>query len=313
MLNKILITPKVSPDLDGLACAYAYSRLLTQQGKNVTEGIFGQPHAEAQYLIDRFHIDDIAYSLSGAFGSFVLVDASDVLGMPDVIRSEDVIEVIDHRESHRANELFPRAAIQVEKVGSAATQIVEKYQDAHMIIDQKSAILLYGAIYSNTLNFQASVTTERDKKAVRWLEQQVQIPNGLIQDMFIAKTEAAKKDIQKVLLGDYKEFIFNSKKVGIAQLEVVQLHGLMEQCLDLVLAVLLDLQQKNGLHFIFLTAVDLEGKFNLFVTSDANTQAFLSDVFGISFQNDIAERPGVLLRKEIVPLIASWFSTRHEL
>ncbi len=305
MPNKILIIPKINPDLDGLACAYAYSRLLTKQGKDATEGIFGQPHPEAQYLIDRFHIYDISFSPSGDFDSFVLVDASDVFGMPSIIRSEDVAEVIDHRELHRANELFPHAVIQIEKVGSAATQIVEKYQDACVAIDSWSAILLYGAIYSNTLNFKASITSERDKKAADWLEKQVQIPDGFIYDMFTAKTEAAKKDIRKVLLADYKEFTFGSKKFGITQLEVVRLKALMKQCLDTVLCVLRDFQQQHGLYFVFLTSVDLEKNFNLFVSHDTHTQSLISRVFDVTFNENVAEKSGVLLRKEIVPLIVS--------
>ena len=41
--------------------------------------------------------------------------------MPVVIRPQDVVEVIDHRLSNNAAELFPKAKIQIEPVGAAAT------------------------------------------------------------------------------------------------------------------------------------------------------------------------------------------------
>lgn len=305
MSNKILITPKINPDLDGFACAYAYSRLLAKQGNSVAEGIFGEPHVEAQYLIDRFHIDDINHSPHGSFESFIFVDASNMSGMADVIRTKDVIEVIDHREVHIANELFPNAKIQIEKVGAAATQIVERYQVAGVQIDEKSAILLYCAIYSNTLNLKATISTQRDQKAIDWLQEQIQIPNGLIHDMFIAKTEATKEHLEKVLRSDYKEFLFNSKRIGIVQIEVIQLNTLVQNYLDQILVVLDDLKKKHDLEFIFLMSVDLEQNFNLFVTDDATVQSLLGSMFKIKFKKSIGKKAGMLLRKQIVPSLLS--------
>lgn len=298
-----LVTAKINPDLDGVASAYAYSRLLQKQQQNATEGIFGHPHVEVQYLIDRFQIDDIAYSPSGHFDSFILVDASDVAGMPQVIRPEDVIEVIDHREFHRAKELFPRAKIQIEKVGAAATQIAERYQNANVSIDRNSAILLYGAIYSNTLHLKASVTTQRDQSAIEWLQKQTQIPQGLIHDMFVAKTEAASRSVENVLQSDWKEFILDSKCIGIAQLEVLQLDDFIRDYLDQILKVLDDLKQKHHLQFAFLTAVDLKQDFNIFVTKDEDAQSLLCKILGVEFKNSVGKRVGLLLRKELVTLI----------
>jgi len=305
MSNKILVTSKINPDLDGFACAYAYSRLLAKQGKSVTDGIFGKPHVEAQYLIDRFYIDDIVYNPSKAFASFVLVDVSNMSGVADVIRTKDVIEVIDHREVHIADELFPNAKIQIEKVGAAATQIVERYQGTDIQIDEKSAILLYSAIYSNTLNLKATISTQRDKRAIDWLQKQIQIPNGLIHDMFIAKTEAVKGHFEKVLYSDYKEFLFNSRRIGIVQLEVIQLNTLVKNYLDQILAVLDDLKKKHNLEFLFLTAVDLEQGFNLFVTNDTSTQSLLSRIFKIQFKKNIGKKEGMLLRKQITSSLLS--------
>ena len=184
MSTSILITAKINPDLDGVACAYAYSHFLRMQGKNVTGGVFGQMHAEAAYLIDRFGIEDVVHDPAGPFHSFILVDASDMAGMPSAIRQEDVMEIIDHREVHRADELFPNAKIHIERVGSAATLIAEKYRSSEYSIDPHSGILLFGAIYSNTLNFQASITTERDKAAADWLRTQVAVPTSLVDEMF---------------------------------------------------------------------------------------------------------------------------------
>ncbi|MBU1018187.1 DHH family phosphoesterase [Patescibacteria group bacterium] len=304
-MSNILITSKINPDLDGFACVYAYSRLLAKQGQNVTGSIFGIPHVEAQYIIDRFHIDNINYSPHGFFESFILVDTSDISGMPNIVRTKDVIEVIDHRKVHITDELFPNAKIQIEKVGASATQIIERYQKANIQIDEKSAILLYSAIYSNTLNLKATISTQRDRKAIDWLQKQALIPNDLIHDMFIAKTEATKEHLEKVLHSDYKEFLFNSRRIGIVQLEVIQLNTLVQNYLDQILAVLNDLKEKHSLEFIFLTAIDLEQNFNLFITDDSDSQLLLSKIFKIKFKKNIGKKEGMLLRKQVIPLLLS--------
>lgn len=52
-MKPILVTAKINPDLDGVACALAYAELLNLEGK-VAEGIiFGSPQSEVSYFIDQ--------------------------------------------------------------------------------------------------------------------------------------------------------------------------------------------------------------------------------------------------------------------
>ncbi len=303
MSASILVTAKINPDLDGVACAYAYSHLLGMQGKSAVGGVFGQMHAEAAYLVDRFDINDIKHDPAGRFDSFVLVDASDMEGRPSVIRPEAVIEVIDHREVQRAGELFPNAEIQIEQVGSAATLIVERYRSSHEPIDSHSAILLYGAIYSNTLDFQLFIANERDKTAVDWLQSQVAVSASLIDDMFAAKTRFASENLQDSLIMDAKQFTFGKRRIGIAQLEILDLQQLADARLNDIVAALEHLKKQHHLDMILLTAVDLKERFNLFITPDAEMRTALSKVLHIDFENSIVKKNGVLLRKQLVPLL----------
>lgn len=300
---KTLITAKVNPDLDGVACTYAYSYLLNKQGLNVVGGVFGQPHPEAQYLINRFQIDDINNNPQDSFDKFILVDASDIKGMPSVVRAEDVIEAIDHRKADDISRILPNAKIQNELIGAAATLITEKFYDCQITISQNAAILLYGAIYSNTLNFKVEMTNKRDYQAVEWLRTQTEIPDGLIHQMFLEKTKSISNNLQEVLSNDFKSWIINNQTFGVAQLEVVQLSEIIQVYYEQIIEVLNKLKETHQLQMVFLTAVDLEEEYNLFVTPDHKMQSILSKVFNIEFTNNLAKRNGLLLRKQIVPLV----------
>jgi len=56
------------------------------------------------------------------------------------------------------------------------------------------------------------------------------------------------------------------------------------------------------LDFIFLTCIDLEKAFNKLVIVDDKTKIMLEEVLNLHFKNGVADRKGVLMRKEIVPL-----------
>jgi len=297
-MSKILITPKINPDLDGVACAYAYAKLLNASNDNneYVAGIFGTPHSEAQFLINKFKINEgLFFNPTDEFDKFILVDASDLKGMPGVIRSQDVIEVVDHRATHQAPELFINSKIQIEFVGAAAALIWEKFKEP---LDINSAILLYGAIYSNTLNLNPDITTARDLQVIKELE--VNMPANLITEMFQYKTDYIANNLEEVISGDFKTF---DGGLGIAQLEGFNLDDLINNNLESIKNILTSLKEKYNLKLIFLTAADIENGYNLFVTINEETKVLLEKSLTLNFNNSIAKNNKLLLRKQILPLL----------
>ena len=55
----ILVTAYERPDLDGTACAFAYAEFLQKSRKDAICGIFGNPHREAQFVLERFDIKSL--------------------------------------------------------------------------------------------------------------------------------------------------------------------------------------------------------------------------------------------------------------
>src|SRR3989344_3305836 len=161
MTENILITSYKNPDLDGTACTFAYTEYLQKNGKNVVAAVFGTPSREAQFVFKTFKILPLknAEKIIGKVKDIILVEASDTSGISWKIDPTKVIEIIDHRKIHEAHKFF-NAKTQIELVGSAATLIAEKFHNNKTTITSESASLLYSAIISNTINFQAKVTTK---------------------------------------------------------------------------------------------------------------------------------------------------------
>jgi len=54
-MNKILVTAKVNPDLDGTSCSLSYADLLKQLGKDAEGLVTGSPQSEVKYFLGLLH------------------------------------------------------------------------------------------------------------------------------------------------------------------------------------------------------------------------------------------------------------------
>lgn len=284
-----LVTCYVNPDLDGFAGAIAYNEFLQKTGKDSVVGIIGDPSDEVRYILDRFSLaSPLAIENADNFNEVVLVDASDLNGLEGKISAEKVIEIIDHRKVHEADK-FPRAKVQIELVGAAATLVAEKFMQNKIEISKESAMLLCGAIISNTLNFKGGVTTDRDKITAEWLNKVAKLPEDFWEELFVAKSGLIKN------MGD--------KKVGIAQIEIIGAQKLVAERNAETIQVLDEIKKEMSLDFIFQNTIELKDAKNFFVTHDSKTQELLEKVLKVQFDGAVAERPNLIMRKQIVPLL----------
>ncbi|MCX6780380.1 MAG: hypothetical protein NT034_04380, partial [Candidatus Magasanikbacteria bacterium] len=188
-----------------------------------------------------------------------------------------------------------------------ATLIAEKFFNTKIKISKDSAVLLYGAIVSNTMNFKGNVTTDRDIKMAQWLKEEVEITEDFVYEMFAYKSNL-DQPLKEVLMSDFKIFDLSGKKVSIAQLEILDTDGYVKNNLVEIRQVLKELKAEQHLDYIFLNFIDLAKGMNSFVAVDEKTVELLSKVLSVKFENDIAYSNSMLLRKQIYPLIKEFFS-----
>ncbi|MDD5068088.1 MAG: DHH family phosphoesterase [Candidatus Pacebacteria bacterium] len=301
-MKPILVTSYVNPDLDGLSCLFAYTEFLKSQGKNVVAGIIGIPHEEARYVFDRFKISyPETFKNTDAFDQVIMLDGSSIAVTENRIKPEQVIEIIDHRQTHEL-EKFPNAIAQIELVGAAATLVAEKFIANKVEISKESAILLSTGIISNTFNFKATVTTDRDKEAAKWLNAIAKLPENFWRELFEAKSDMTGEKLWEKMDGDFSLKNLYGKRVGMAQLEMIGAEALIQSRLSEILELLHRIKKNEKLDMIFLNAVDLEKGEAFLICDEKDTMRILEDILHVEFKNNIAEKKGFLMRKEITPL-----------
>ena len=286
---RILILPPKNPDLDGVACALAYSEL-----RKLPWSYYGTPQLEPRILIDRY---GIAVDPLTPADAYILVDNSELPGTPPFVDPKKVIEIIDHRPSPDVEKNFPNAKIQIEKVGAAATLIGEKFIEEEVEPSTLAATFLRAAIYSNTLAFRASIATERDRKVYEFLGKFAEPIEGWLMEK---RNEAYLKNLEEQLTLDFR--YYPDASLGISQLEVFGAEPFLER-IEEILGTLRSMAKIHGLRHVFLNMPDIATGTSYFIIKDKRIKEVLERDFGAEFDGPVGKRKGLLLRKQVKEVV----------
>lgn len=207
---KLIVTSYKNPDLDGVACMFAYTEFLCKQGANAIPVIAGEPHIEAKFVLDKFNISNFTNieNISEDINEVILIDTSDLRTLSEYISPNQVIKIIDHRITDELTE-FPNANI-------------------------------------------------------------------------------------------------NNQKIGVSQLEMVNANLFVKENLSKIKAILSSIKTSQSLDIIFLSLIDVNEAFNVFVIIDKTSQNLIEKILQIQFKNNTYKTKHIVLRKEIIPLIREY-------
>ena len=295
----VIVLPRTEPDLDGVACAVGYAEFLHRQNILAKPWYKDEPDAEARHLIRICRNVEYATGLEVAeAGSFILVDASGLEGLPTEVSPASITEVIDHRFHHNAENIFLNAKLQIESVGAAATLIVEKYIQQNIIPSNDSALMLYGAIHSNTQCLKGTITSQRDITASEWLEKSIRVPENFLEEQFTARRNDLIKDLNASIQRERKEYVHDTGEYAISQLEFHGSGKLLFEELDTIISIINKLSPRTVLNM-----VDLESNCSYLLVMDDDLKEVFSNKVRLSFKRNIAVSNGIILRKQIVDKI----------
>lgn len=306
-MEKIIITSYRIPDIDWVACALWYEEYLNKTGIPAISALPKTLTPESEWVLDFIEKKDIKYfdEYYSLDAKIILVDTSDPTSIDQKIQKEQVIEVIDHRKFHHADE-FINAKQNIELVGSASTLIAEKFSQNSITPSREVAVCLYAAIVSNTIWFQADVTTQRDKDMAHFLLPYCNIPNTFIQEMFEAKSKV-DKPLQEFLFDELVFYNFWNYKVWITQIEIYDGKSFVQSYKQEIIEILDVWKKEKHLDFIFCTLIDIKNLNNIFLTHQETTQEILQKILDVNFVENEAKNSKIILRKQITPQLDSIF------
>jgi manganese-dependent inorganic pyrophosphatase len=165
------------------------------------------------------------------------------------------------------------------------------------------------AILSDTVIFKSPTCTKVDTKAVKELAKLAGIEDykKLAMDMFIVKSATEGASARDLNTRDYKAFDMNGNKVGVNQLEMIDISAL-DARKDEIYADMVAMKEEEGLHtmLVLLTDIMKEGSQLLCVSDEP---AKIEAAFDIKLENNQVWLDGVLSRKkQVIPFVQPQFN-----
>lgn len=290
----------MNPDTDSIVAAIAATDLYSKRGFDVVAAAQGAPTPETEFVLKKFGltapqvIDDVAGK------DIYLVDFSDLAQAPKGMDSATVLGIVDH---HKLGDVTTSAPLEawIWPVGCTGTVLKSMYDFYGVELPKGIAGGLLCAILSDTVLFKSPTCTDADKKAVEALAKIAGVDDvmALGMEMFKVKSAVEGAAMSDLVFRDYKDFNMNGNKVGIGQLEVVDLSIL--EPVKAGLQAEIEKVKGEGRHSVFLLLTDImkEGSEMLIVSDDPSV---VEKAFGVKAEGTSVWLPGVMSRKkQVVP------------
>jgi manganese-dependent inorganic pyrophosphatase len=296
----VLVMGHMNPDTDSIVSALAVADLMSKRGVEATAVAQGECTPESTFVLEKFGLAAPEVVTSVAGKDLILVDTTDGAQLPADIADAEIKGVVDHHKLGNVTTSNP-LEMWVWPVGCSCTVIKAMYDFYGIEVPKGIAGGMLCAILSDTVMFKSVTCTEQDKKAVEELAKIAGVNDvmALGMEMFKVKSAVEGATMSELVFRDYKDFDMNGSKVGIGQLEVVDL-----SILDPVKDGLYEEIQKvkaDGRHSVFLLLTDImkEGSEMLIVSDDT---VVVEKAFGVKPEGRSVWLDGVMSRKkQVVP------------
>ena len=287
-------------DIDVYGGIIAYAELLQKQGIEAQAVTTAVLNDSIPPIVRAWEVSLAREYTPRPDDTFTLVDISDPKYFEKFVDIERIDDIIDHHpglEDFWQERIGDRAVI--EHVGAACTQVFEKWERAGLLdqMSETSARLLMCGILDNTLNFGAVITTDRDHKAYDVLNKRANLPDDWPAQYFRDCQAVIMQDLARSLKNDTKTPHFRTfpHPVAVGQLAVWDAADIARQSEGVFKQVISAMESDW-----FMNVISIGEKKSYFVTDAPKLQAWLSDLLGITFEDNVAAADRMWLRKEMM-------------
>ncbi len=297
-----------TPDSDSICSAISLAYLLNKIGREAIPARQGEPNPETKFILEKFGFEAPLLKTEFAGEELFITDYSDKGQAPADIDEATVVGIVDH---HKLGDITTSAPLEcwIRPVGCTNTIVKEMYDYHGVEIPANIAGIMMCAILSDTVIFKSPTCTDIDIKVVRELADICGVEDfgALGMEMFKVKSQVEGVSARNLILRDYKPFDMHGTKVGIGQLEVVDL-AIFDDIKDDLESDLEDLRVEHNLHTACLLLTDIIKEGSEVIVASADNSIFES-AFDVQLVDGKVWLDGCLSRKkQIIPFLEPAFS-----
>ncbi|EHK0945019.1 manganese-dependent inorganic pyrophosphatase [Citrobacter farmeri] len=254
----IHVTGHLNPDSDAICTAFMAARWLNMRGLQATAWRLGEPNRETRFLFGRAGLAlPPLLEMPLTDQDVWLVDFTEPTQGPETLLASNIVGIIDH---HRLGGLVTRLPpeVWIKPVGSSAALLWQLMsQENRAQITPAQALLLLGAILSDTVTLRSPTTTADDRLAVEELTTLAGIDlTTFSADLLSAKTSVEGLSASELLQKDIKLFTINGQQVSVAQIELYALSQ-VACMMDDLRQEMTDYATRSGADLVVLMLTDI--------------------------------------------------------
>ena len=295
------------PDSDSVCSAIALAYLYNTLGKEAIACMQGEINPETAFILEKFECDTPLLKTSYVNEEVFITDTTDLALCPDDILDATVVGIVDH---HKLGDLTTSSPLEawIRPVGCSNTIVKEMFDYHNIEIPKNIAGIMMCAILSDTVIFKSPTCTKEDTKAVKELAliAGVKNPKELGMEMFKVKSKIEGTPIRELVMRDFKDFNMSGTKIGIGQLEVIDV-AIFDTIKDELLQDISKLRKEGERHSVLLLLTDImkEGS-ELLIASDEISK--IEEAFKHESSENKMWLDKVLSRKkQVVPFLENIF------
>ena len=227
----------------------------------------------------------------------LLVDHAEQAQSVPGVEYAEIVEILDH---HHIGSIETRVPVRAtfDPVGSTATLVIERFRQSGMEPSRPAAIMLLGAILSDTVILNSPTTTDRDRAVIDYLEQVLVLDAAEFgREMFERTSDLTRVPAFEIVERDAKDYdAGDGQTLRIAQVETVgeTLHERQAELIEALGAV----REREGHAVVALMVTDIMGKATTLYA--AGDKVVLDRAFGPQREDGAVALPGVMSRKKQV-------------
>ena len=254
----IHVVGHLNPDSDAICTAFMAARWLNMRGRQASAWRLGEPNRETQFLFERAGLDMPRLLTMPLTDLDVwLVDFTEPAQGPETLMASNSGGIIDPpRVGGLVTRLPPE--VWIKPVGSSATllwQLMSPEDRAQ--ITSAQALLLLGAILSDTVTLRSPTTTADDRQAVEALTTRAGVELAAFSaDLLSAKTSVEGLSASELLQKDIKRFTIKGQQVSVAQIELYALSQVAD-VMDALRQEMADYATRSGADLVVLMLTDI--------------------------------------------------------
>ena len=296
-----------APDTDSTGAPIIWAWYLGEiKGTPAQAALLGAPSAEAQFVLDRWGVEQPGIIADVAAGEpVVIVDTNNPAELPERINEADIRAIIDHHKLTGGSETKAPIDITVRPLACTATVMHELMGADAAKMPEAIKGLMLSCILSDTLEFRSPTTTDADRALAQALAQDlgISIPDYAA-EMFAAKSDVSSFSDAELLRMDSKSFDLSGKTLRVSVLETTAPAPVLARK-DSLMRSMREVAAEDGADEVLLFVVDiLREEATLLVPNDT-VRRIAETSFGVSVTGDSVLLPGVMSRKkQIIPVLA---------